>query len=132
VEYRRITYDYTMAAARVFNPDGTFVYVSGAGTGSGRSMWSRVKRETEEALLALPVRAYMFRPGFIRPLHGITSRTRLYHALYRLISPLGGVIERLFPAAVTTTEKIGQAMLNAARNGAPKHVLETRDINALA
>ncbi len=24
----------------------------------------------------------MFRPGFIQPMHGITSRTRLYRVLY--------------------------------------------------
>lgn len=134
-DYRRITYDFTMAAARPLaarNPAMTFGYVSGAGAGSGRWMWSRVKRETEEALLALPFRAYMFRPGFIRPLHGITSRTRLYRVLYRLMAPFGWLAERLIPNGVTTTEKIGRAMLNAARAGAPRRVLENRDINALA
>jgi hypothetical protein len=30
---------------------------------------------------------------------------------------------------VTSTEQIGRAMLNIARNGWPKHVLETADIN---
>ena len=33
---------------------------------------------------------------------------------------------------MTTTEKVGRAMLNAARRGAPKAVLDTVDINALA
>lgn len=134
-DYRRITYDFTLAAARPLaarNPDLTFGYVSGAGTGSGRSMWSRVKGETEDALLALPFRAYMFRPGFIRPLHGVTSRTRLYRALYRVGAPLGWLAERLAPNGVTTTEKVGRAMLNAVRSGAPTRVLEPRDINALA
>src|SRR5262245_41598100 len=55
--YRRITYDFTLAAANLLarlNPDLTFVYVSGMGTNvNGRSMWSRVKGETENALLAL-------------------------------------------------------------------------------
>ncbi|HET6212143.1 MAG TPA: NAD(P)H-binding protein, partial [Micromonosporaceae bacterium] len=76
--YRRVTYDVTMAAARALaaaNPSMTFVYVSGQGTDSsehGRSMWARVKGETENALLAMPLRAYMFRPGYIQPMHGIT------------------------------------------------------------
>jgi len=67
--YRRITYDYTMAAARVFaalDPEATFVYVSGAGTDSterGRSMWARVKGKTENDVLALLPNAYMFRPA---------------------------------------------------------------------
>jgi hypothetical protein len=33
---------------------------------------------------------------------------------------------------VTTTERIGRAMLIAAKRGAPKRVLESADINALA
>jgi hypothetical protein len=36
-----------------------------------------------------------------------------------------------FPQFVTTTEQVGRAMLRVAREGAPKPVLETRDINAL-
>jgi hypothetical protein len=63
----------------------TFVYVSGAGTDSserGRSMWARVKGATENALLLLPFKAaYMFRPGAIVPLHGITSKTRIYRII---------------------------------------------------
>ena len=36
-----------------------------------------------------------------------------------------------FPDYVTTTERLGRAMIQVARHGAPKHVLENRDINAL-
>jgi len=42
------------------NPTMTFIYVSGAGTDStvrGRSMWARVKRRTENALLQMPFKA---------------------------------------------------------------------------
>jgi uncharacterized protein YbjT (DUF2867 family) len=136
-DYRRITYDVTLAVARTLarrNPDMTFVYVSGQGTDSterGRSMWARVKGATENALLALPLRAYMFRPGFIQPLHGIRSRTRLYRLAYRVAAPLVPLARRFFPRQFTTTETIGRAMLHVARAGAPKRVLETPDINAL-
>jgi hypothetical protein len=35
-------------------------------------MWARVKGKTENALLRLPFEAvYMFRPGIIKPLHGV-------------------------------------------------------------
>ena len=68
--YTRITYDYTLAAARAFvaaNPAGTFCYISGAGTDSterGRSKWARVKGRTENDILALGFRrAYMLRPA---------------------------------------------------------------------
>jgi uncharacterized protein YbjT (DUF2867 family) len=137
-DYRRVTYDYTLAAgtllARV-NPKMTFIYVSGMGTDStekGRSMWARVKGQTENALLALPFVAYMFRPGFIQPLHGIKSKTRLYRALYAVSAPLFPVVKALAPGAATTTEKVGRAMLKVARNGAEKRVLETRDINYIS
>jgi uncharacterized protein YbjT (DUF2867 family) len=137
-QYRRLTYDYTLAAAGTLarlNPGMTFIYVSGAGTDSserGRSMWARVKGATENALLRLPFKAaYMFRPGAIRPLHGIKSKTRAYRIAYAVAAPLLPLIQLLAPAAITTTEQIGRAMLHAARQGAPKVLLETRDINAL-
>ena len=138
-EYRRVTKDLTLAVAGLLvrlNPTMTFVYVSGAGTDSterGRPMWARVKGETENALLRLPfAAAFMFRPGYIQPLHGISSRTRLYRAAYAVASPLFPLLDRLVPDHVTTTERVGRAMLVVARRGAPEKVLETRDLNTLA
>jgi uncharacterized protein YbjT (DUF2867 family) len=133
--YRRITYDFTMAAARPLaaaNPDATFTYVSGMGTDAGgRAMWAQVKGKTENDLLALPFKAYMFRPGYIQPMHGATSRTTLYRVLLKVIAPLYPVIRRVAPDAVTTTEQIGRAMLHVARSGAPERILNPRAINAL-
>lgn len=138
-DYERITYQLTLAAAETLsrlNPQMTFVYVSGQGTDSterGRLMWARVKGRTENALLRLPfAAAYMFRPGFIQPLHGITSRTRLYRVFYVIFKPLIPLLRRAFPNQVLTTEQIGRAMLAAARHGYTKRVLEPRDIRALA
>jgi uncharacterized protein YbjT (DUF2867 family) len=137
-DYRRITYDLTLTVARTLvrlNPAMTFVYVSGEGTDStakGRSMWARVKGETENALLTLPFKAaYMFRPGFIRPLHGIVSRTKLYRAIYAVLGPLYPVLKAVASSHMTTTEQVGLAMLVVAKRGAPTAVLENRDINAL-
>jgi uncharacterized protein YbjT (DUF2867 family) len=136
-DYRRVTFDMTLAAARTLarlNPAMTFVYVSGAGTDSserGRSMWARVKGQTENALLQLPFKAVMFRPAGIVPLYGVTSKTRLYRIAYALTRPLWSVLLRAFPQYVTTTERVGRAMLRVAREGAPRPILETRDINAL-
>ncbi len=137
-EYRHLTFDLTLAVARVLArvaPGMTFVYVSGQGTdatGRGRAMWARVKGETENALLQLPLRAVMFRPGLIQPLHGVRSRTGLYRAVYAVLSPLFPVLDALAPGAMTTTERVGRAMLAVARRGAPGAVLENRDINDLA
>jgi uncharacterized protein YbjT (DUF2867 family) len=131
--YSRITYDYTLAAAQLLarlNAGLIFVYISGAGTdSSSTTMWKRVKGATEDALLSLHIRgAYMFRPGFIVPLHGIRSKTRLYRFFYVVTAPLLPVIGRLFPKQVTTTEKLGRAMIGVARDGAPVRVLESADI----
>jgi uncharacterized protein YbjT (DUF2867 family) len=135
--YRRVTYDLTIAAARTLarlNPGMTFLYVSGAGTDSterGRVMWARVKGETENALLRLPFKAaYMFRPGFIQPLHGIKSKTKLYQAFYMASRPIFPLL-RAFPKYVTTTEQLGRAMIKVARRGASTPILESVDINRL-
>jgi len=136
-DYRRVIYDITMAAAKTLvklNANMTFVFVSGAGTDStehGRVMWARVKGQTENALLRLPFKAaYMFRPGGIQPLHGITSKTKSYRILYALTRPLLPLLT-LFPKYMTTTEKLGRAMLEVARHGYPKQILESADINSV-
>ena len=136
--YREITYGITVAAGRTLakqNPRMTFVFVSGAGSDSsekGRVMWARVKGEAENAVLKLPIAAsYVFRPGFIQPLHGITSRTGAYNAFYMMARPIMPLLVRLLPKYVTTTEQIGKAMLVVAKRGASKRVLESADINAL-
>jgi uncharacterized protein YbjT (DUF2867 family) len=137
-EYRRVTFDLTMAAARTLlrlNPTAagggmTFLYVSGAGTNAGgRSMWARVKGETENALLTMGFKAaYMFRPAAIVPLHGITSKTEWYRVVYAAMKPALPMLLRWFPKYVTTTEQVGRAMLAVAKHGYPKQVLEAVDI----
>jgi len=137
-DYQRVTYDVTLAAAKTLverNPAMTFIYVSGAGTDGTerrRTMWARVKGRTENALSGLPFRgAYMFRPAIIRPGPGIRSKTRSYRVLYGLSGPFLPLFKALFPGYVTTTEEVGRAMLEVAKHGAPKRVLESRDIIAL-
>ena len=140
-QYERITYGFTIAAARVLargtqdkpKPNMTFIYVSGMGTDSsehGRSMWARVKGRTENELLRMPFRAaYMFRPGVIVPLHGVKSKTKFVRVFYVLAGPLLPLLNAGFPKYVTTTEQIGRAMLKIAKQGWSKPILETADIN---
>lgn len=137
--YRRVTYDFTLAAAQSLarrNPGMTFIYVSGAGTDAserGRSMWARVKGQTENALRKLPFKAtYMFRPGIIQPLHGIKSKTRLYRIGYAVATPLYPLLKGLFPRHITTTRQVGRAMLAVAKHGAAQPVLENPEINAIS
>ncbi|HEX7791385.1 MAG TPA: NAD-dependent epimerase/dehydratase family protein [Afipia sp.] len=134
--YRHLTYDITLAAARPLarlNPGMTFVYVTGASTDSteqGRVMWARVKGKTENDLLKLPFKAaYMFRPGAIQPLHGVRSKTAWVQAIYVATGPLLTFLHRVAPKYVTTTEEVGRAMLEVAKRGYPKPVLEMEDIH---
>jgi uncharacterized protein YbjT (DUF2867 family) len=134
-KYKHLTYDLTLAAATTLarlNPQMTFFYVSGAGTDSterGRIMWARVKGKTENDLLKLPFRAaYMLRPGFIQPLHGIRSKTRLYQFFYTALNPILPLLKSAFPKSITTTEELARAMLNVAKQGHPKPILEVADI----
>ncbi len=137
-DYRRLTYELTISVATTLarlNLGITFIYVSGTGTDSSersRMMWARVKGKTENDLLKMPFRAaYMFRPGYIQPLHGIRTKTKWYGALYAVMGPLYPILKRLLPNYMTTTECVGRAMLNVARHGAPKRFLENQDINGL-
>jgi len=136
--YRHLTYDITMAAARTLaklNPGMVFIYVTGRGTDSteqGRLMWARVKGKTENDLLKLPFKAaYLFRPAGIQPLHGIRSKTAWYQAIYAAAAPLLSLLNRVAPKYMTTTEQVGRAMIRVARDGYPKPVLESEDINAV-
>ena len=138
-EYTRITYDFTMAAARALsalNPGLTFCYLSGQGADgseTGRIMWARVRGRLENHLLALEdCTAWIFRPGFIQPVKGVRSATRLYAVAYALAGPLFPILDRLVPKAVTTSERVGLALIRVARQGAPKTRLENADINELA
>jgi uncharacterized protein YbjT (DUF2867 family) len=134
--YRHLTYDLTLAAATTLaklNPGMVFVYVTGQGTDSteqGRLMWARIKGKTENDLLKLPFKAaYMFRPAGIQPLHGVKSKTAWVQAIYVVASPLLTWLNRAAPKYMTTTEQVGRAMIKVARDGYPKPVLESEDIN---
>jgi uncharacterized protein YbjT (DUF2867 family) len=138
--YSRISFDLTLGVAKLLveaNPAMRFVYVSGAGTDSteqGRIMWARVKGRTENALLRLPFKnAYMFRPGLIRPLHGVRSKTLAYRLIYTLTRPLLPLLTHWLPEHALTSVQVGQAMLNAVITGThPSGVLESGEIGRMA
>jgi len=136
-QYKSITYDLTMKFARHLvqnNRGAIFCYVSGAGTNvNSNTMWSRVKGQTEEDVKTLPFKGvFLFRPGYIQPLKGIRSKTKLYNAIYVLLRPLSGLIKSVFKSAVTDTTSVGQAMINATVFGWHQQVLDNKSINQLA
>lgn len=136
--YNHVTYELTIATAAALvaiNPGITFCYVSGEGSDSterGRSMWARVKGKTENHLLRLSPKAFMFRPGYIQPLKGVRSKTGLYQTFYTVFGRLYPLLRRLAPRHVTTTENVGRAMIEVAAAGYSRRVLENFDINLLA
>src|SRR5579864_3298999 len=133
-DYRRITHDLTLNLAQLLaklNPEMTFCYVTGAGTDSseqGRIAWARVKGATENALMRLFKRAYMFRPGFMKATPG-QKNVKSYYKFFSWLYPIG---RALYPAGFCTLQEVGQAMINAVRTGYPKQVLEVKDIVQLA
>jgi uncharacterized protein YbjT (DUF2867 family) len=136
--YRHLTYDITLAAAKTLvtlNPGMVFTYVTGRSTDSteqGPVRWARVKGKTENDLLKLPFKAaYMFRPAGIQPLHGVRSKVSWIQAIYVITAPLLSYLARTAPKYMTTSEQLGRAMIKVARDGYPKPVLESEDINSL-
>lgn len=135
--YARVTEELTLVWARALlrlNPKFSFCYCSAGGAG-GRSMWARVRQRVEGALHAMPFKhAGAVRPAFIRPGPGIRSRTRAYQAGIVLMKPLFAIVPfliRHFPAAFTTSEILGRAMLRVVEGRADTFILESKDINRI-
>ena len=137
-DYTRITYSLTLSFARSLldiNPEIVFCYISGAGTDSseqGRQMWARVKGRTENNLLKLPFKSvYMLRPGFIQPKKGIRSRTPLYNVIYVILWPFYPLLKGM-KKYVTSTDRLGRAMIRLGSEGWRNQILEQIDLNELA
>lgn len=133
--YRHVTLTLTTHVASTLarlNPDITFVYISGARADpASRLMPMRVKGETEHALAALPIRTVMLRPGGIQPVDDVHSPHPGMAAMYRIAGPLMGVGVRLMPGTLTTTARVGRAMLALARQNNPPTIVENDLINRL-
>ncbi len=137
-DYGNLTYDLTTYFAQIFleaSPKSIFTYVSGEGTDSsenGRSMWARVKGRTENAIMDMDFsQVYVMRPGYIHPMRGVRSRTKLYALLYDLFGLFYPLIKRLAPNKVTTSVNLGLANIELL-NGYNKRVLHAEEINDLA
>lgn len=135
-EYRRVTLDTTLAVASAWaaaNPEGCFLYVSGAGADPrSRLMPLRIKGETEVALHGLPVRTVMLRPGGVRPVPGTGTRHALLKPLYWGGAPLMKLASAIAPSLMTSNLALGQAMIALAGREHPPATVECADINRIA
>jgi hypothetical protein len=132
--YKHITYDLTLNVAQLLakgNAEMTFCYLTGAGTDSsehGRIAWARVKGATENALMRLFKRAYMFRPGCMKATPGQRNLKSYYH-WFAWVYPIG---RALYPAGFCTLQEVGKAMINTVIKGCPQRILDVKDIVELA
>ena len=128
-EYRRLTYDFALAAARAFrqgSPGAVFHFISGKSTSlDSRYMWARVKAETERKLLA-GGDVVCWRPGAI---DGDPSASE--PRLFRLARPVFRVL-RPFRSLYVKAEDIGLAMLQATKDGIRGRIIENAGIRDLA
>ena len=129
-DYRRITRDYAVAAARVLrerSPNVAFQFVSGMGTRPhSRVMWSRVKALAESDLMDL-IGAVCYRPGAIDGESAVSASAAWYsplRPLFKVFAP--------FRSLYVTGNDLGRAMLQATREGLRHKILENRDIRDLA
>lgn len=136
-KYTEITFSITKAFAELLyklNPEMVFNYVSGTGTDSsekGSSMWARVKGKTENMVLNQGFKdAYAFRPGVILPEKGIKSKTGWYNFFYVISRPIFPFLKR--SKNITTSTKLGKAMINTLFYPVDLKHLENKDINQLA
>ena len=135
-EYRKVTLDATVAVARAWagaNPEGRFLYVSGAyADPDSHVMPLRIKGETEHALAQVPIITVMLRPGGVRPVEGTGTRHGALKPLYALGGPMMKLAQKLTPGMATSNEAIGRAMLALAALPEPPAVVECAEINTLA
>jgi uncharacterized protein YbjT (DUF2867 family) len=133
-DYKHVTYDLTLHVGQLLaklNPELTFCYVTGASTDSseqGRVAWARVKGATENALMPLFKRSYMFRPAFMKATDG-QKNLKSYYKYFAWIYPIG---RALFPSRFCTLQEVGRAMIKAVTKGYAKPILEVKDIVELA
>jgi nucleoside-diphosphate-sugar epimerase len=136
-EYTEITYDTVAAFADILfelNPKMVFNYVSGQGTDStekGTTMWARVKGKAENKVLNKGFNdAYAFRIGVVIPEKGIKSRTNWYQIFYSIMRPFYSLLKK--SKNITTTTKVGLAMINSLTSSSENKHLENKEINQMA
>lgn len=128
-QFRPIAYDIPMHLAKILpqKEEMTYIFVSGAGTGDGKQMWAKVKRQTEEELQQLGFRqVFNFRPALMKPAKGqlhIKRMDKILGLMFPLAKILGGG---------NTLAQVGQAMLNATQHGYKQSSIEVRDITNLS
>ena len=129
-EYRKITHDFAMAAARTLrthSPSAQFQFISGKSASlNSRQMWARVKAETERDLMT-EVAALCWRPAAI---DGVPSARE--PIVFKVARPILRVVFGPFRSLYVKGEDIGRAMLEAAVTGARGRIVENTELRDFA
>ena len=135
--YKKTTYDITKVIVDLVfkeNKNIVFNYVTGEGTDSsekGPIRWARIKGKMENYILQKGFKdSYMFRAGIIIPEKGIKSRTKIYNLFYVLMRPVYPIL-KLLPF-ITTTSKLGNAMINTLFFSYKKKIINNIHINKIS
>ena len=129
-EYRRITHDFAMTAARALqsgSPEAAFHFISGKSTSlDSRQMWARVKAETERDLMAFNG-AVCWRPAAI---DGVPSAREPF--VFKVARPILRIVFGPFRGLYIKGEDIGRAMLEGEAQHMRRRILENAEMRDLA
>ena len=135
--YYKVTYEMTKSLADLvydINPNSIMTYVSGEGTSTKENSiidWANVKGKTENYILNRGFKdAYMFRLGLLIPENGIKAKTKLYNLFYTIMTPFYPLM-KLIPS-ITTSSKLGLAMINCMYFPENDKYLDNKKINTLS
>ena len=131
VLFKQITYDYVVEFSRVLkekSPKASFCLLSGQGadqTERSNLAFAKYKGMAENHLLTQCFNStYLFRPAYIYP---VTKRNEP-NIMYKISRVLYPLIKLLGKNASIKSTDLAKAMFLTGINGAPKTVLENRDI----
>ena len=135
--YYKVTYEMTKSLADLvydINPNSIMTYVSGEGTNTKENSiidWANVKGKTENYILNRGFKdAYMFRLGLLIPENGIKAKTKLYNLFYTIMTPFYPLMKLI--QSITTSSKLGLAMINCVYFPENDKYLDNRKINNLS
>ena len=134
--YYKVTFEMTKLLTDLvyeINPNSIMTYVSGEGTSKNENSkitWANVKGKAENYILNKGLKdAYMIRLGLLIPENGVKAKTKLYNLFYTLMKPLYPLM-RLLPA-ITTSSKLGLAMINCLYFPSKNKYIDNKKINNL-
>ena len=135
--YYKVTYEMTKLITDLvyeINPRAVMTYVSGEGTNAkenSKISWANVKGKSENYILSKGLKdSYMIRLGLLIPENGIKAKTWLYNFFYTMMTPFY-LIMKMIPS-ITTSSKLGKAMINCVYFPTEDKYLDNRKINMLS